>query len=136
MKIKLLAIVLVLTLTSWAQTATQDKPAAPGATPAAQAQSEVTKTDCPCCQNMKEKGAECCAGNQCCQPQAGKNACCGGKNAMCSRKNASSNGTCCDKMKCATAAGKGCCEQKSGQTAMKCCSGNSCAEHNPGDKTI
>ena len=110
MKIKLIALFLVLTLTAWAQTAvqqapTQDKPAV-----------GETKDATSCCHGMKHQGAE---GMSCCNDKSGK------MNCMKAEKDKSA-GCCGGDAGCCKDA-KGCCgkSKDDNKTSMNCC-GDKC----------
>ena len=137
MRHKMLALMLALTVVSWAQTSTQNTPAAP-----AQSTAPAEKGKCPCCDktaaDMKDmKG--CCAHQDmksgdsketasCC---AGKDAksCCGGSDAKACMKGDKDKAGCCtgcgkDKTaaaccggKCGKDCTKGCCSEKKGEKA-------------------
>ena len=111
MKYRMLALMLALTVASWAQTATQT------ATSASQPGAVTTeKSKCPCCDKMANSGAK--AEHSCCTHEAKtgdgeENACCGGKDAKtCSRGDKMGASCCkdsCGKDKTATAScGKSC----------------------------
>ena len=128
MKYKMMAVVLALTVMSWAQTATQTAPSTPQ-----QSTEPAEKAKCACCDKMAAGGAKvehaCCAHHgkhasnskemaSCC---AGKDtmSCCGGKDAkscMKNDKNAAA-GSCCK---------EGCSKESCGKdkTASACCGGN------------
>ncbi|MGA2857177.1 MAG: hypothetical protein ABSE40_09915 [Candidatus Sulfotelmatobacter sp.] len=128
MKYKMLALILALTVASWAQTATQNTPAAPP-----QSTAPAEKGKCPCCDKMTgaKEGQSCChhemAGKDektmsCC---AGKDekSCCGGTDAKSCKKSDKDKGACCaDYGKDKTAAG--CCGGQCGKDHEKgcCCS--------------
>ena len=141
MKHKLIAILLALTIASWAQTAT------PNTTPAPEQKSAPADAKAGCCDKMAEhadmhngmacmrhpdasktdkqdkqsvKGsASCCAGKD------AKNSCCAGKEGKSCSKDAKSS--CCDKK-----SGEGhemaCCSAKDGK-ADSCCGGMQCGKH-------
>jgi hypothetical protein len=142
MKYRMTALILALTVASWAQTATQNPPAA---TPQNGVQA---KTDCACCEKTATAGAKeessCCAHHDmaamdgkmdgkeamaCC---AGKDAksCCGGKDAAACKKNGTDKtagcGKCSDKDHM-----KSCCNsaKKGDKSAMNCCGDKQCARH-------
>jgi hypothetical protein len=146
MKYKMLALILALTVASWAQTATQNTPAAP-----AQSTAPAEKGKCPCCDKMTDAkaGQSCChhemAGKDekalsCCSGKDAKS-CCGGSDAKsCMRSDKDKTACCADCGKDKTAAGccggecgkhheTGCCShEKSEKTAMNCCD-KQCASH-------
>lgn len=116
MKYRMLSLILVLTVVSWAQTATQSTPSTP---------QTQEKSKCACCDKMaasdskdvhaacmgkhdRKEMASCCAGKD-------EKSCCGGKDAKSCMKD-SKMAYCCkgkDGMKCDRKAskdcGKGCC---------------------------
>src|SRR4030095_11023531 len=119
MKIKSVALLLVLTLTAWAQTTvqqapTQDKPAV-----------GETKDAMSCCHGMKYHGAEgmsCCKHEtkadqknemSCCQQNGKEMSCCSGKSgkASCMKGEKDKSAACCggDAGCCKDA--KGCCDE-------------------------
>lgn len=122
MKYKMIALILALTVVSWAQTATQAAPAAPSSPQQSTAPAEKAK--CPCCDKMAAadtKGAPACCARHAQHSTGGKEtaSCCSGKDAKscCSGTDAKS----CmksDKDKVACCAG---CKDK---TAAACCNGN------------
>lgn len=138
MKFKLTALILALTVASWAQTTSQNPPA-----PAPQENAAPhAKADCACCDKMAsaKEGQSCChhemAGKDekavsCCSGE-GASACCGGKDAKSCMKGdkdkaaAAACGDCCGKDH-----EKGCCasHKKGDKTAMNCCSDKHCGEH-------
>ena len=131
MKHKLFALILALTVMSWAQTATQPAPAAPE-------QSTSEKAKCACCDKMaadsKDGHAACMRHDNgdakdmasCCSGKEGKS-CCGGKDAKSCMKDEKAAASCCkdgkDRMasccdrKAAKQCGKGCCGSKSEKQA-------------------
>ncbi|MGO9087311.1 MAG: hypothetical protein ACLQBK_18995 [Candidatus Sulfotelmatobacter sp.] len=140
MKHKMLTLILALTVASWAQTATQNTPAAPPQTTA-----PAAKGKCACCDKMTgaKAGQSCChhemAGKDdkamsCCSGKDAKS-CCGGTDAKSCMKNDKDKAACCaDCGKDKTAAGccagqcgkdheKGCCcsANKTEKTASNCC---------------
>jgi hypothetical protein len=147
MKHKLFALILALTVASWAQTATQNTPAAPQ-----QNTAPAEKGKCPCCDKMTgaKEGQSCChhemAGKDekamsCCSGKDAKS-CCGDADAKSCMKSDKDKAACCadcgkDKSvgccggQCGKDHGKGCCShEKSEKTAMNCC-GKQCASHAP-----
>ena len=128
MKHKMLALVLALTIVSWAQTSTQ-------AAPSDQQQS-TEKAKCACCDKMASadsKDAKMCARHgkhaknaKCC---AGKNmASCCGTNAKCCMKDDKTASGCCKECGngktasncCGKDCKEGCCSKKT-EAAMSCC---------------
>jgi hypothetical protein len=137
-KFKLTALLLALTVASWAQTTTQTPPApAPQEKAAPQA-----KTDCAAC---CEKMASAKEGQSCCRHEmAGKDdkamSCCKGENASACCEGKDKEAKSCmkgDKDKATAACGdcckdheKGCCSQKKDdKTSMNCCGDKQCGEH-------
>jgi len=134
MKRTFLALILALTVASWAQTATQSAPSTPA----------PEKTKCACCDKMAsaKDGASCQRHGMkdangkdmasCCN---GKDAasCCGGKDGKSCMKDEKASASCCkgccSKDKTAAACcsdkcgkeGKSCCSGKNEKTAMNCC---------------
>lgn len=132
MKYKLPALLLALTLVSWAQTSTPTVPPAPqqNAVPA-------EKGKCSCCSKAAngDSTSACCARHSteskekpsCCSGQNGKS-CCGGKDAKSCMRNAKGSTGCCSGCKdkaaaaccsgtCGKDCGAGCCSRKSEKTA-------------------
>ena len=131
MKHKLFAMVLALTVMSWAQTATQPAPSTP-------TQSAPEKANCACCDKMaagakgghaacmrQGKGdmkdmASCCAGKE-------GASCCGGEHAMSCMKGDKTAASCCkdgcDKGKMAS-----CCDRKAAKGCGKGCCGSNKSE--------
>lgn len=126
MKYKMIAIVLALTVMSWAQTATQTGPAAPQTTPA-------EKAKCACCDKMAA-GAKACGAHH--DMAAGEmkdmGSCCGGKEAKsgdgkdamsCMRNDKDKAAASCCKDGCKDKAAGSCCGEKCGKDCEKgCCS--------------
>lgn len=133
MKHKMIALILALTVVSWAQTATQSAPAAPQ-----QNTAPAEKGKCPCCDKMAAAGAKdahaCCAHHDhhsgdakemasCCSGKDAKS-CCGADAKSCMRGDngkAACCADCCGKDKTAAA----CCGGKCGKDCEKgCCASN------------
>jgi len=138
MKHKMLALILALTVASWAQTSTQTAPAAPQ-----QSTVPAEKGKCPCCDKTATAAAKdaaaCCAhhdmqskdGKEMASCCAGKDAksCCGGTDAKSCMKGDKDKAGCCagcgkDKTAAACCGGncgkgcaKGCCSEKKGEKA-------------------
>lgn len=131
MKYRILALILALTVVSWAQTATQSAPSTPEKNTASE------KGKCACCDKMAKSGsmdehaacmrkhhdgkdmASCCAGKD-------DKSCCGGKDAKSCMKDGKMDASCCkdgcgkDKEKTAS-----CCDHKAGKGCGKgCCGGH------------
>ena len=135
MRFKLIALILALTVMSWAQTATPSAPSTPQ-----QSTVPAGAKACPCCDKasaeMKE-GHACCAHHATAAKDAKEPACCAGKDkaACCSGKDAKSckrnsadktAAACCGGEKC----GKECvkeCAGKQGRKIAGSCSGGCCA---------
>ena len=144
MKHKIIALILALTIVSWAQTATQNAPATP-----AQSTTPTEKGKCPCCDKMAagdtKDSSACCARHDhhsgdskemssCCPGKDAKS-CCGGSDAKSCMKNDKGNPACCadcgkDKTAAACCGGncgkegeRGCCcgANKTEKTARNCC---------------
>jgi len=135
MKYKMLALILALTVMSWAQTATQS---APTTTPDKTAPAAMGK----CCEKMAKGGASCMRHSKQTASSKEMGSCCAGKEAKscCSSKDAKScmkddkaTASCCkdgcakDKTtasccgdKCGKDGEKGCCSKKD-KTARNCC---------------
>jgi hypothetical protein len=138
MKHKMLALILALTVASWAQTATQTAPSTP------QQNTEAgEKSKCPCCEKMNSsdmKANDARAGHSCCAHHAKKrgeakdgDSCCGSKDAKACVRADKSGDSCCkggcgegDKSasSCCTDCGRECCGAKKDTTAK-----NSCCHH-------
>ena len=125
MKTKLVALLLALTLTAWAQTAVQQ--ASPQDKPAV----GETKDAMSCCHGMKDHGAD---AMSCCkhEAKAGQEntmSCCSGKSgkASCMKAEKDKSAGCCggDAGCCKDA--KGCCGESKddNKTSMNCC-GDKC----------
>jgi len=140
MKSKLLAMLLLLNVMCWAQTATPNPVPAPEqkSTPA------DAKPGCSCCEKMGDmhdhaamhKDVQACMHSRegkdamdCCAGKDGKEAmaCCHGKEANATAKDGKT-ASCCAAGKCE---GKemSCCASKDGKSAKGCCAGNSCGKH-------
>ena len=128
MKYKMLALILALTVLSWAQTATNNP--TPPASQNASSQKDA-KAACPCCQKMEGKEAASCCSHKADAQSKSENSCCGGKDCSSCMKDdktaACAKGNCCGE-------GKGCCaESKNGEkTTMACCNGSSCMKSQNG----
>jgi hypothetical protein len=145
MKLKLIALFLTLTLTSWAQTATS--------TPEQKSAPADTKMACSCCDKMAsadqkttdpkatdQKEAHACmhqsaAGKDdkttmsCC---SGKDnaGCCAGKDGKSCAKNDQAASSCCEGMKKGEGQEMPCCSDKDGkEMTHDCCGGNQCGKH-------
>jgi hypothetical protein len=135
MKYKMLAMIMVLTVTSWAQTATQGTAPTPQQNPA-----PAAKAKCPCCDKMAAGEMKCAHHDM--QAKNGKEieAMPDGKKGMsCMRTKQDSTASCC---------GKDCENDKCGKasdskdkTAHSCCGsrcskdGKSCCASKAGEKT-
>ena len=133
MKHKMLALILALTVASWAQTATQTAPAAP------EQNSATEKSKCACCDKMasadsKDAHASCMRHSK--EDAKSMGSCCSGKDAKSCMKGDKTAASCCkdgcgkDKtasMSCGKECGKkcekGCCASEK-KTAKNCCDKN------------
>lgn len=148
MKHKILALILALAVTSWAQTSTPNA-ASPQQNPA-----PAEKAKCPCCEKMASASTKdahsCCAHHDmkadakemsCCNGKDAK--CCGDKDAMSCMKGAKDAASCCDK-NCGTdkaaadCCGGNCkhcengsCKKKEEKAASNCCGGEQKSERDP-----
>ncbi len=131
MKHKVLALIIALTVVSWAQTETQ--------TPTTGSQQSAEKGKSACCEKMAANGkhhaacmrkhdaketASCCEGKD-------EKSCCAGKDAKSSMKddkNTTANcNNCCGKEK-DKAASASCCDHKNGKACCKGCGGTNKSE--------
>ena len=142
MKFKMLALILVVTIITWAQNATPTTPSAPQ-----QSDAPAAKDKCPCCDKMaadaKDAPVSCMHHEMKAGESEKKESCCAGKDAMSSDakgamscmkgdkdKPAASCGDQCSKDKDAAArcggkdCGKDCCSKKGEKTAKSCCEEN------------
>lgn len=140
MKHKLIALILALTVASWAQTATQTAPSTPQ-----QSSAPAEKGKCPCCDKMAADNKDapaCCADHMkhtsdgkemagCCSGQGkGAKSCCAGSDAKSCMKGNKDKSACCsdscgkDKTAAACCGGKdcekGCCSKKSEKADSSC----------------
>lgn len=127
MKLRMLALTLVLSLVAWAQT-TSPAPSTPNSTPAPEAKGcchhmADQKDGKGCCHHAAAEGkdATACCGKGKCDMKDGKS-CCEGKDMTACMKEGKKDGCC--------AGGKGCCGGSAEKTAANCCGGNKC-EHHP-----
>src|SRR5579864_7282 len=101
MKYRMLALILAVTVVSWAQTATQTTPSTP----------QTPETKCACCDKMASSDSKD-AHAACMGKHAGKEmaSCCGGKDAKSCMKDGKMADCCAGKdgMKCDRKAGKDC----------------------------
>lgn len=137
MKSKLLAMILMLNVMCWAQTAT------PAPAPEQKSAPAEAKPNCPCCEKMGDmhdhaamhKNMQACMHTKdgkdamdCCAGKDGKSemACCHDKGVNTTAKDGKTS--CCGAGKCE---GKeiSCCAAKDGKSAEGCCGGNSCSKH-------
>jgi hypothetical protein len=132
MKHKMLALILALTVASWAQTASQTAPSAPE-------QNSAEKSKCACCDKMasadsKDPHASCMGHSK--EDAKSMGSCCSGKDAKSCMKGDETAASCCkdscgkDKtasMSCGKECGKkcekGCCSSEK-KTAKNCCDKN------------
>jgi hypothetical protein len=137
MKIRLISLLLVLSLTAWAQTpapetTTQEKPAS------------TEKAGKSCCHGMKEHGKNemsCCKhdvkadgkeGMSCCKHEGKEMSCCEGKDGKmaCMKGDKDKSAACCGGDSACCKDGKGCCgEAKDGAKTSKNCCGDKCERH-------
>jgi hypothetical protein len=140
MKRNLIAILLALTVMSWAQSSNPNQTPAPDQTAPADA-----KPACPCCDKMASadhgsmhKDMKACMhhhakdGKEAMACGGGKDAkgvaCCGKDAKACSKDGKAM--ACCADGKCAEGHEMACCSAKDGETASHdCCGGNSCGKH-------
>lgn len=134
MKSKIFALILALTVVSWAQTSNQTAPS-----DSTQNSAPADKAKASCCDKMGANGASCPRHGKkdakdmasCCGGKEMKS-CCGGKDATCCMKDDKTAAGCCKdgcgKGKTGRACsggkecGKGCCSSmKSDKTAKSCC---------------
>ena len=135
MKYKMIALMLALTIVSWAQTPTQSAPssAPPSAT-------TTDKEKCPCCEKTAtandKDAAHCPHHSKKSQQSKEMTSCCKGKDAKsCMRKGNDKAGCCgdscgrdktaagCNGTVCAKECGKTCCSSKTEKAATNCCRG-------------
>ncbi|HZQ67019.1 MAG TPA: hypothetical protein VFA68_00760 [Terriglobales bacterium] len=137
MKFKLLAMILALTVVSYAQTATQTAPStAPAQSKQDEAKPSDAKAGCSCCKKMMEgKEGSCCEHHDMAAKDGkGAMACCAGKD----QKSCMGKEGCCgmkaDKDKSAAMCSDGMCcgKGKDGdkKMAMACCGGAQCGTGN------
>ncbi|MGO8793749.1 MAG: hypothetical protein ACLQLC_02915 [Candidatus Sulfotelmatobacter sp.] len=146
MKYKLIAFALILTVTSWGQTANQTS------TVLQAGKASPEKPACACCDKNKAEAAEgtteakvvhsCCAHHDmtgqdgkepmsCARMAKDKDAgmdmkdkvsCCNGKDgSSCNAGKGKTDAGCCGSQKCEKNGEKGCCDKKTETTAMNCC---------------
>ncbi len=132
MKHKVFALILALTVVSWAQTATPTTPAVP------QQNTAPDKAKCACCDRMatsdsKDGHASCMRqhdhaadGKEMASCCAGKDAksCCNGKDAKSCMKDDKNMASCC-KEGCGKDKTASCCDRKAGKECGKGCCGSS-----------
>jgi hypothetical protein len=131
MRNKLFALILALTVVSWAQTATQTTPATPS-------QSTATENaKCACCDKMADSkdGHAACMRNSKMSDGKEMASCCGGKEtASCCGKDAKScmkdekNAASCCKDGCGRDKTASCCDRKAGKECGKGCCGSNKSE--------
>ena len=129
MKHKILAMMLAVTVMSWAQTATQTSPATPQ-----QSTTPAEKPKCACCDKMAGTNADHAACMRhghgdtkemasCCSGKEGM-PCCGGKDAKSCMKGDKTGESCC-KEGCGKEMKVSCCNHKAGKQCGKgCCASN------------
>jgi|SRR5579863_2223687 len=133
MKHKFLALILALTVASWAQTATQTSPSDPQ-----QSSSPAEKGKCACCDKMasadaKDGQASCMRHKHSSASGKETESCCAGKDAKSCMKGDKTTASCCkdncgkDKTamscgkECGKKCGEGCCASKKENATMGCC---------------
>jgi hypothetical protein len=133
MKHKLIALMLALTVMSWAQSTTPAPTSEQNSTPA--------KASCPCCEKMASadhKDLACMrhAGKHgkemsCCSGKNAKDAasCCTGKDGKSCSKDDKASASCCDKNKPGEAEEMACCAKDGKNGANGCCTGKQCVKH-------
>lgn len=127
MKLRVLALLMVLSLVVWAQG--NPAPTAPNSTPAPEAKgcchhSHDAKAGEGCCHHAKADGKDAagCCGKDKCEKKDAKS-CCAGKNMKACMEQCKKDGKgCCGE-------GKGCCGSADEKAAADCCKGNSCPRH-------
>jgi len=130
MNFRLLAFLLALSVSAWAQTAAQN---APG-----QSAHQAPKVQCACCEKAAAETASACRHHAkgkddkdaagCCGGKEGSSCC--GKAMQCGKSEAAKTGSCCaDKACCGE--GKSCCGKSTEgeKTSMKCCQDKQCERH-------
>ena len=127
MKHTIFALILALTVMSWAQTGSQPAPSAP-------TQGGTEKANCACCDKMAmdaKDGHTACKRHgkgdakdmaSCCNGKEGKS-CCGGKDAMSCVKDEKASASCC-KDGCGKDKGASCCDRKAAKGCGKGCCGS------------
>jgi hypothetical protein len=142
--VKLIALFLILTLTSWAQSTTPTQASTPEQKPAL----ADTKAACSCCDKMgpaDQKTTDQKEGHACMRHSAtGKDdktamsccsdkdsaGCCGGKDGKSCGKNNQASASCCEGMKTGEGKEMSCCSDKDGKKmSHDCCGGNQCGKH-------
>jgi hypothetical protein len=115
MKLRLIAVLLMLSLAAWLPTVAQQSPAPQPAAPATDSAKPSDKAACSCCQHSDAHA------------QANKSAeCCAGKDAqMCAKNAKNGDKPCCDKTTC-----KSCCEKASASNTAAANSNSCCAAAN------
>ncbi len=121
MRFKLIALILALTVMSWAQTATPSAPSTPQ-----QSTVPAEAKACPCCDKASaemNEGHACCAHHATAAKDA-KAACCSGKDAKsCKRTSADKTAAaCCGGAKCGKDCAKQCGSGKQGKEIARSCS--------------
>jgi hypothetical protein len=153
MKIRSVAVLLILSLAAWLPTVAQQSSAPQPAAPTADSAKPSDKTACSCCQHSEgntpasksamscchdkdakaAQSSSCCEANDgkqmaCCKKDAqGKSAeCCAGKDAqMCAKNAKNGDKPCCDQTTC-----KSCCEKASASNTAAASSKTCCAAAN------
>jgi hypothetical protein len=130
MKIKMLALILALTTTVWAQTTNppaSDKDSAAASSKACPCCDKMTKDskDMPCCHGKDAKSEMPCGHGK---DANGEMACCKGKDAKASRRASKGGESCCGKDASCCKEGASCCgaKDKADTAAEGCCAGGKC----------
>lgn len=139
MKHNLIALILAVTVMSWAQSSTPAPAPGQNSTPA--------KASCPCCEKMASadhKGMDCCMHHDatgkdskempCCVGKDAKDSsCCGGKDAKSSSKDDKAAASCCGAGKPGEGHEMACCAKDAKDGANGCCSSKQCGKHEHAD---
>jgi len=133
MKFRIIAFLLALSVSTWAQTAALNDPA--------QSTPQAPKAQCACCDKASENGAGCCHhakghdekdAASCCAGKEGAGCC--GKGMKCEKpeSTAKDSGCCGEKGCCGD--GKSCCgKTEATKASMECCKGMHCERHHATD---
>ncbi|MGA7402213.1 MAG: hypothetical protein WBW38_19505 [Candidatus Sulfotelmatobacter sp.] len=125
MRFKLIALILALTVMSWAQTATPSAPSTPQ-----QSTVPAGAKACPCCDkaSAEMKEGDACSAHHATAAKGAKAACCSGKDAKSCKRNSADTtaAACCGGENCGKECGKEC-AGKQGRKIAGSCSGGCCA---------